>query len=78
METNEKELTGYPSVDKPWLKYYDSDESVMNNVTETHSIYDYLIQQELPMDSAAIYYYGKKITYRQVLNQIEISKNNGG
>ena len=70
-----KILTGYPSIDKPWLKYYDSDESVMNNVTETHSIYDYLIQQELPMDSAAIYYYGKKITYRQVLNQIEISKN---
>ena len=22
MGTKEKELTGYPSIDKPWLKYY--------------------------------------------------------
>ena len=22
MQSNEKQITGYPSIDKPWLKYY--------------------------------------------------------
>lgn len=39
MNTNtlEKELTGYPSIDKPWLKYYDVDQI---NKTELPNIYN--------------------------------------
>ena len=39
---SEKELTGYPSIDKPWLKYY-SDEAINISIpqrTVYESIYD--------------------------------------
>lgn len=34
------EMTGYPSIDKPWLKYY-SDEAKKSKIPEC-TIYDYL------------------------------------
>lgn len=33
MNTNEKELTGYPSIDKPWLKYY-SEKAINAKLTD--------------------------------------------
>ena len=36
----EKELTGYPSIDKPWLKYY-SDEAITAPLPEC-TMYEYL------------------------------------
>lgn len=34
--------TGYPSIDKPWLKYYNED--VINGSYKELSIYDYLYE----------------------------------
>ncbi len=31
MNTEEKKLTGYPSVDKPWLKYYTEEAEQLNS-----------------------------------------------
>lgn len=36
------ELTGYPSIDKPWLKYY-SEEAINTPVPEC-SIYEYMLE----------------------------------
>ena len=38
MET-EKKLTGYPSIDRPWLKYY-SEEAIMTEIPENKSVYE--------------------------------------
>ena len=40
-EQNDKVLTGYPAVDKPWLKYY-SKEAIEAAVPEG-SMYDYMM-----------------------------------
>ena len=40
METNEKELIGYPSIDKPWLKYYS--EEAINAPLPEKTMYQYV------------------------------------
>lgn len=62
--------TGYPSIDKQWLKYYDS-EFLKKPIPEMN-IYSYLrnmteAYKELP----ALSYYGKEILYRELLQHIE-------
>ena len=61
METKKK-LTGYPSIDKPWLKYYPDE--VINAELPTGTIYEYLWEnnKNYPNDTALIYF-GKNITY---------------
>ena len=56
--------TGYPSVDKPWLKYY-SEEQINAELPE-YKIIDYIEKQNKDhSDSTAFNYYGRKITYGQ-------------
>lgn len=66
----EKEPTGYPSVDKPWLKYY-SEEAIHAPVPDC-TIYEYLLRnnKEFPKD-IAILYLGRKITYRELFQKID-------
>jgi len=62
--------TGYPSIDKPWLKYY-SKEAVDASLPEC-TIYEYLIanNKDYPSD-IAILYVGRKITYKQLFDCID-------
>ncbi len=62
--------TGYPSEDKPWLKYYTA-EAIETPLPEC-SIYEYMKQgnQEYPGD-IAINYLGRKITYGELFNNID-------
>ena len=66
----EKELTGYPSIDKPWLKYY-SDEAITAPLPEC-TMYEYLCEcnQHHP-DDIALIYFGKRITYGTLMENIE-------
>ncbi len=66
----EKELTGYPSIDKPWLKYY-SEEAIHAPVPDC-TIYKYLMRnnKEFPKD-IAILYLGRKITYSELFQKID-------
>ena len=59
----EKKLTGYPSIDKPWLKYY-SEEAINAPLPEC-TIYEYLWEnnKDYPGDIALIFE-NKNITYR--------------
>ena len=62
--------TGYPSVDKPWLKYY-SEEAINAPLPEC-SIYEYMLEnnKDYPAD-IAINYLGRKITYKELFENID-------
>lgn len=66
----EKTLTGYPSIDKPWLKYYSSD--YVNLPLPECKIFDYCYEENKNnMQLTALNYFGKKITYNQMFNSID-------
>ena len=63
---------GYASIDKPWLKSY-SEEAVMKSPPEM-KMFDYLMKNNRNnLDCIAIDYFGKKITYLELINNIEAS-----
>ena len=63
-------LTGYPSVDKPWLKYYS--EKTINTQLDECTLYEYLIKnnKDYPQD-IAINYLGRKYTYEELFKNID-------
>ncbi len=65
-----KPLTGYPSIDKPWLKYY-SEEAINAPLPEC-TIYEYLYEnnKDYPND-IAILYLGRKIKYGELFREID-------
>ncbi len=62
--------TGYPSADKPWLKYY-SQEAIHGKLPEC-TIYEYLVEnnRDYPNDTA-INYLGRKISYGKLFENID-------
>ena len=59
---NKAELTGYPSIDKPWLKYYS--EEVRNAKVPACSMYDLLYGNNCAnTGDIAVEYMGNKVTY---------------
>lgn len=63
-------LTGYPSIDKPWLKYY-SKETIEAEMP-CCSMYEYIRREnENTQENVALNYFGKKITYRELFGRIE-------
>lgn len=74
MQGEEKKLTGYPSIDKPWLKYYS--EEKQNFDIPNCSIYDYMSEcNKNYIDNIALEYFGTRISYRQMLERIDICAN---
>ena len=70
MNTNEKELTGYPSIDKPWLKYYS--EEALNAPLPDCSMYEYLYDCNKDyLGNTALNYFGRKITYKKLFENID-------
>ena len=63
-------LTGYPSIDKPWLKNY-SEEAINAELPEC-TIYEYMEQnnKDYPAD-IAINYLGRKITYKELFENMK-------
>lgn len=66
----EKKMTGYPSIDKPWLKYYTKEdlEIIVPKCTIYQNIYD---QNKDFLDDVAILYYGNKIRYKALFSNVE-------
>ncbi len=65
----EKQLTGYPSIDKPWLKYYSQDtiEAPLPKCT----IYEYLWENNREhLEDTALNYFGRKISFGKLFDQI--------
>ena len=71
-ELMHKQKKGVPSQDKPWLKYY-SEQNIEIQLPHC-KIYDLVHEnnKEHPQDVALIYY-GKKITYAELFDNIEIT-----
>jgi long-chain acyl-CoA synthetase len=63
-------MTGKPSIDKPWLKYYPkgADKAEMPESTT----YEYLLEQNKDyLDNIALEYYDSKITYGEMFKHID-------
>ena len=70
----EKKLTGYPSMDKPWLKYY-SEEAISSSLLQG-TLYENIQKNNCDYpDQIALIYFGRKITYRQMFECIEQTRN---
>ncbi len=66
----EKILTGFPSIDKPWLKYY-SQEAINAKLPEC-TMYELIWQSNKDYrENTALNYYGRKFTYAQLFEGIE-------
>lgn len=65
-----KILTGYPSIDKPWLKYY-SDDAITAKLPDC-SVFELMYNgnKNYPNDTA-LNYYGHKITYQKLFDEID-------
>lgn len=70
----EKKLTGYPSIDKPWLKYY-SEEAINTPLPEC-TIYEYLWERNRDYLSAtALRYFGRRFSFRELFENIDKAAN---
>ena len=66
----EKKLTGYPSIDKPWLKYYS--EKAIRAKLPNDTLYESLKKcNQDNLNSIAMDYYGKQISYASLFEHIE-------
>ena len=66
----ENKLTGYPSIDKPWLKYY-SEEAINAPLPEC-SVYDLLwARNSNNLQDYALDYFGRKMTFKTFFERIE-------
>ena len=66
----DKNLTGYSSIDKPWLQYY-SEEAIHSPLPDG-SMYDYMTACNAGrLDEPALNYFGRKITHRQLQAEID-------
>ena len=67
---DKKEITGYASIDKPWQKYY-SREAITKEIPEL-TAYQYMVSENQDnLNTKAIEYYGKKITYKNFIDMID-------
>lgn len=66
----EKKLTGYPSIDKPWMKYYKADLEELQ--TPTCTVYERIYNNNFnhPKETALMYF-GKSISYQEMFDEIE-------
>lgn len=63
-------LTGKPSIDKPWLKYYEN--AAIKSTLEEMTVYNYLYEcNKNYMDRIALSYFGRKITFKELFHNID-------
>ena len=62
-------MTRYPSIDKPWLKYYSQE--IIDAPLPKCTIYEHIFNNNQDnLDRTALVYYGTKISYRQMFQEI--------
>ena len=69
MDDKQMRNTGYPSIDKPWLKYY-SEEALHGEIPKC-TMYEYIFDHNKShLDGIALRYFTKKITYQKLFENI--------
>lgn len=70
MSEQKKTLTGYPSIDKPWLQYY-SEEAINESIPKC-SIYQHIYDKNSKyLNHTALIFWGKNITYMQLFANVD-------
>lgn len=67
----EKQITGYPSIDKPWLKYYP--DFLLSQERKTLSIYDKLKSVWTDENETIINYYDTEITTKDFFEKVHMA-----
>ena len=68
--SKQKELTGYPSIDKPWLKYFD--EELLKKPLPKCTVYQNIYENNKEyLNDTAIQYFGNKISYAGLFENVE-------
>ena len=68
--SEEKRMTGYPSIDKPWLKYY-TEEAIHAPMPE-QTMYQYLWENNrVHLSDIALRFYGTKISYQCLFQNVK-------
>lgn len=63
-------LTGYPSIDKPWLKYYS--EAAINAPLPERTVWENICERNKNhLTDTALLYFGKKISYGKLFSEID-------
>lgn len=66
----EKAITGYPSSDKPWQRYYP--ENVCKMEINTQTMYQFIYESNKNrLNNTAILYFGRSITYKELFDNIK-------
>lgn len=66
----DKHLTGFPSVDRPWLTRYSNE--AINNPLPSCSLYEYLYEKNhAHPEDIAIIYFDRKISYGELFSKID-------
>ena len=64
------EFTGYPSIDKPWLKYYS--EEAINAPLPERTVWENICERNKNhLTDTALLYFGKKISYGKLFSEID-------
>jgi len=67
-------LTGYPSIDKPWLKHYTVE--TINAPTPNCTVYEHILKNNCNhLNNIAVEYFGNKISYKKLFEKVELVKN---
>ena len=62
--------SGYPSIDMPWMKYYDEDKR--DFTLPDCSVYDFMLQSNAEnLSATALDYFGKEFSYRELISMID-------
>ena len=64
--------TGYPSIDKPWNRYFNTIDGGNTVEVPTETIFNYLKKCNADnLDGYALDFFGHKITYRELFDRVE-------
>lgn len=70
LREEKKEQTGYPSIDKPWLKFFPKE--ALSDTINPYTLYEQLkISNEDNLEEVALSYNGEKVTFRKLFSSID-------
>ena len=67
-----QQVTGKPSIDKPWMKYYPP-QLIQGLTIPAQTVYSYKMERCPGDDVVAIHYYGRDIRWRELKEQVNLA-----
>lgn len=65
-----EKMSGYPSIDKPWMKFY-SEEAINTEIPKC-TMYEYLWEKNKDnLENVALNYFGRDISYNEMFENID-------